>query len=102
MIIVMGTIKAEAGEIDRLKGDMLAMMAATQAEPGCGLYVFSRSLDDPDTAYINERWSDQAALDAHFKAPHMAAFNAILSSAKLKSVSVKAYENDEVRVLIGE
>jgi quinol monooxygenase YgiN len=102
MIIVMGTIKAEAGEIDRLSSAMLTMMAATQAEEGCEHYVFSRALDDPDTAYVSERWRDQAALDAHFASSHMATFNAVIGGAKLKSVSVKAYENDQVRVLIGE
>jgi quinol monooxygenase YgiN len=102
MIIVMGHAKMAAGDLDRLAGAMAAMVAATNAEEGCELYCFSRDVTDPDTLIISERWRDQAAIDAHFKAPHMATFNAALASAKVQSLSVKAYENGDVRTLMGE
>jgi quinol monooxygenase YgiN len=102
MIIVMGHAKLGAGEIDRLKEDMAIQVAATQAEDGCDLYCFARDVSNPDTLIISERWRDQAALDAHFASPHMATFNAVIGAAKLLDISVKAYENGEVRTLIGQ
>jgi quinol monooxygenase YgiN len=102
MIVVMGTIELAAGDIDRLAGDMAKQMAATQAEDGCEHYVFSRDVTNPDTLLISERWRDNDALTAHFKTPHMAEFNKVLSRASIKKISVKAYEVANVRVLMGE
>jgi quinol monooxygenase YgiN len=102
MIIVMGHAKLGAGELDRLLPEMAAQVAATQAEDGCELYCFGRNVLDPDMLIISERWRDQAALDAHFASPHMADFNAVIGAAKVLEISVKAYENGEVRTLIGE
>jgi quinol monooxygenase YgiN len=102
MIVVMGHAKMGAGEIDRLSDAMATQIAATRAEDGCLHYGFSRDVLDPDTMIISERWRDNDAIAAHFASPHMAAFNAVLGSAKVLEVSVKAYENGEVRTLIGE
>ncbi|MFM9852415.1 MAG: putative quinol monooxygenase [Sphingomonadaceae bacterium] len=102
MIIVMGHAKLAAGDIDRLTDAMTAMVVATNAEEGCELYCFARDVTDPDMLIISERWRDQAALDAHFKAPHMATFNTALATATVSALSVKAYENGTVRTLMGE
>ncbi len=102
MIIVMGHAKLGAGEMERLKADMATQVAATQAEDGCELYCFAADIVEPDTLIISERWRDQAALDAHFASPHMAAFNAVIGAAKVLEISVKAYQNGDVRTLIGQ
>lgn len=102
MIIVMGHAQMAPGEIDRLKEAMAAQIAATNAEDGCLHYSFGRDVADPDRLIVSERWRDQAAIDAHFSSPHMASFNAALASAKVLGLSIKAYENDHVRTLMGE
>ena len=101
MIIVMGHAKLGPGEIDRLGDAMATQIAATLAEDGCLHYGYSRDVLEPDTMIISERWRDNDAIAAHFASPHMAAFNAVLASAKVLEVSVKAYENGEVRTLMG-
>jgi quinol monooxygenase YgiN len=101
MIIVMGHAKMAPGELDRLAGAMAKQVAATNAEDGCDHYSFARDVTDPDRLIVSERWRDQAAIDAHFKSPHMAEFNAALGSAKVLDLSIKAYENGNVRVLMG-
>ena len=55
MIIVMGIIRADAADLDSLKDAMAAQMAATQAEDGCELYVFSRDVTDPNVLIISQR-----------------------------------------------
>jgi quinol monooxygenase YgiN len=77
-------------------------MAATHAEDGCELYVFSRDVTNPDCLLISERWRDGDALAAHSKSPHMAVFNRAIGTAKIESVSVKAYDVSGVRNLIGD
>jgi quinol monooxygenase YgiN len=100
MVIVMGRVKLGAGEIDRLRGDMETQIRATRAEDGCLLYAFSRDVIDPDVLHISERWRDPAALDAHFATPTMAAFNAVLGTAKIESLLVTAYDSAGERVLM--
>jgi quinol monooxygenase YgiN len=102
MICVMGYAKMAAGEIDRLGEAMQTQVAATRGEEGCDHYSFSRDVCDPDTLIISERWRDWGALEAHFKAPHMAEFNAALAGASVLEVSVTAYGDDgSVRNLMG-
>jgi quinol monooxygenase YgiN len=101
MIIVMGTVKLAPGEIDRLSEAMAKQMAATIAEDGCEQYDFSRKVGEPDTMLVSERWRDQAALDAHFRAPHMAEFNAVLATAEVLGLNVVAYDISGSRQLMG-
>lgn len=102
MIIVMGHAQLAPREIERLQDAITAQLAATNAEEGCLHYSFARDVTNPDRLIVSERWRDQAAIDAHFASSHMAAFNAALASAKVLGLSIKAYENDTVRTLMGE
>lgn len=102
MIVVMGTIQLAEGDIDRLHGDIAKQMAATQAEDGCEQYIFSRDVTNPNLLLISERWRDMDAIAAHGKTAHMAEFNKAIGGATIKSISVKAYEVANVRVLMGE
>lgn len=102
MIIVEGWVRvADAGEIDRLRAAAVEMMRATKTEePGCLDYAFATDLSDATLLRIIERWTDEAALAAHFATAHMATFNQALASAQIVSASVKAYSGEVVRTLI--
>jgi len=100
MVIVMGRAKFGPGEIDRLHSAMETQIAATRAEDGCLSYAFARDVIDRDVLHIAERWRDQAAIDAHFATPHMAAFGAALGAAKVESLLVTAYDSTGERVLM--
>ena len=101
MIIVEGWVRmTSATEIDRLRGAAVEMMRATKAESGCLDYAYAVDLAEPELLRIIERWTDDAALTAHFATPHMAAFNQALAGAKIAAASVKAYAGDEVRTLV--
>ena len=62
------------------KGDALAALLQEQAavvrrnEPGCLVYRPHRSTKDPDLFIFYEQYKDDAAFDAHRKAPHLAAY----------------------------
>lgn len=64
------------------KGDALAALLVEQAavvrsaEPGCLVYRAHRSTTDPELFLFYEAYVDEAAFDAHRKAPHLAAFRA--------------------------
>ena len=92
MIIVMGHAQLGSGEIDRLQAEMVTQVKATNAEPGCQHYSFSHDVTNPDRLIISERWDNQAAIDAHFQTPHMAAFNAVLGQAQVVGLDIKSYD----------
>ncbi|MEM8695484.1 MAG: putative quinol monooxygenase [Pseudomonadota bacterium] len=102
MIIVEGWVRMEAGELDRLHDDAVAMIAETRKEAGCISYAYGRALEEPDVMRISEIWENQEALNAHFQSPHMATFNQALAGAKILDVSVKSYAAEPGRTLMGQ
>ena len=75
VLTVVAKIRAAKG-----KGDALAALLKEQAgvvhkaEPGCLAYRPHRSTKDPDLFLFYEMYADEAALEAHRTAPHLAAF----------------------------
>lgn len=100
-IIVMGHLKAQPGEVDRLADALTRMMALTNQEEGCLHYSFARVIGDPDTIIVSERWASPEALAAHGASAHMAEFNAAVGGAKLVEVKVDAWQAEHWRTLIG-
>ena len=100
MLIVAGEVKlADVAEIDAARDAIVAMMASSNAEEGCILYAFSQDLAEPTVIRIIEKWQDQAALDAHFEVPHMAAFMAALANARVESVVTHLYDAENERAV---
>ena len=79
LIEVTSTIRPELREV-ALKA-MSVMGEETRKEAGCLHYRFYQDIDDPNTFFVYERWTDGAALDAHMKTPHMAEFRKVLPQA---------------------
>ncbi|WP_374346210.1 putative quinol monooxygenase [Phenylobacterium sp.] len=100
MIIVEGWVRAAPEAIEALKAPAAAMVTATRAEPGCIDYAFAVDLLDPGLLRIIEKWTDDAALAAHFQTPHMAAFNAALAGTARQGAQVDAYSAEFVRTLV--
>ena len=102
MIIVQGWVRlASAAQVEQFRDAAVTMMTATTtAEPGCLAYAFAVDLGDPALLHVVERWTDDAALAAHFASPHMATFNAALAGAQMIGADVRAYAAEEVRTLI--
>jgi len=85
MINVIAVITAKPGQREAILEAFRANMAACHAEDGCieyqpvvdaeGFGSFQTKFG-PDTFVVVEKWRDAAALAAHAKAPHMAAYAA--------------------------
>lgn len=92
MLVVGGRIRIDAGGRDKAVAAAAEMMRESNREEGCISYVLSGDLEDPGLFRIFEEWEDEAALKAHFKTPHMAAFNKVIGSLKVLEVDVKRYD----------
>jgi autoinducer 2-degrading protein len=75
VLTVIAKIRAAKGKGDALAALLIEQAAAVrQLEPGCLIYRPHRSTTDPDAFVFYEAYLDEAAFDAHRKAPHLAAF----------------------------
>jgi quinol monooxygenase YgiN len=92
MLIVAGTVRVPPKNLDGLRPHMQAMMAASQAEAGCLDYNYAEDVGEPGLIHVFERWSDPAALDAHFQTPHMAAWRAVWPRYGVSARRLFAYE----------
>ena len=75
-LIIAGTVRVPPENLERFRPHMQAMLAASRAEDGCLTYSYAIDVQDPGLIRVFEIWRDQAAIDAHFKAPHMATWRA--------------------------
>jgi quinol monooxygenase YgiN len=97
MLIIEGWLHFAPGEIDKFLIAAQQMVVETRKEQGCLHYAFARDMNDPDILRISERWTDDAALQAHSTSPHMAAFGAGLAQVERLGADVRLYSGDEVR-----
>lgn len=72
MIIIAGSLQVDPSDLDAFRAAVTPMMEASNAEAGCGAYVFSEEIGAPGLIRLFEKWDDGESLDAHFKSAHMA------------------------------
>jgi quinol monooxygenase YgiN len=74
-VYVVAKLRAANGKGDALAALLTEQAAAVRAaEPGCLVYRPHRSTKDPELFVFYETYVDDAAFEAHLKAPHLAAF----------------------------
>lgn len=69
---VVATIPVKPEAVDQVRPALTELVAATRGEEGCLAYDLFESAAAPGTFVTVERWTDQAALDAHMATPHVA------------------------------
>ena len=92
MLVIAGTIRIDPAKRDAAAAAALEIMRATHEEPGNLAYAFSSDLGDAGLIHIFEKWESQAALDFHFKTPHMAAFQKKMGGFGVKEMKLEKYE----------
>lgn len=65
---VIYTFAAES--VDTVVPILRELAAASRREPGCLGFDVNRSNDDPNAFILYERWTDAAALEAHYRTEH--------------------------------
>ncbi len=91
-LIIAGTVRVPPDNLPALKPHMLAMMTASRAEDGCVTYSYGEDVAEPGLIRVFEVWRDQAAIDAHVKAPHMAAWRGACAERGVSDRKLSAYE----------
>lgn len=96
MIVVNAIIETTPENIEAMREAIAEMEVQSRAETGCHDYTFSVELNDPTKIRITEQWASMADLEAHFREPHMVAFQQAMGAHPPKSVSANFYEATEI------
>lgn len=98
MIIIEGFVRMErAGDFEQVRAAAEEQIAASRAENGCIDYTYALDVLDPKIIRVHERWESWAALQAHFKQPHMTPWRAALADVNYVERSLRAHEVCETR-----
>lgn len=92
MLIVTGILQIETGDLDKILPAARQMAVTTRTEDGCITYAFYEDIETPGRFRVYEEWRDQAALDEHFKTPHMAEFRSALRAVRILGSDIIRYE----------
>jgi quinol monooxygenase YgiN len=95
MLLIYGTIRLAPERVDSARIAMRAMIEATRSEAGCLHYSYSEDVLDAGLVHVNELWSDRAALEAHFRAPHIATWRAAWAELGISGRKLTLYEVGE-------
>ena len=91
MIVVSGVIRVAPASAAAAREAAQEVARATRAEAGCLSYAFYADLEQEGTFRVFEEWESDAALAAHFKTAHMAAFREKLAGLEFISREVSRY-----------
>ena len=91
-LVIAGTIRVPADQLEAFRPHMLAMLEASRAEDGCLAYSYAEDVAEPGLIRVFEAWRDPAALDAHFLTPHLAAWRAAWPEFGVSDRRLIAYE----------
>jgi quinol monooxygenase YgiN len=77
MLLLTAFIEVAVHDRDVIRSALPAVINATRAEDGCEDYGCYEDTQRPGRFVFVERWRDQAALDRHLGAPHMATWMSV-------------------------
>ena len=98
-LIIAGTVRVPPENLERFRPHMQAMLTASRAEDGCLEYSYGEDVAEPGLIRVFEVWRDQAAIDAHFAAPHMKVWRAACAEHGVSDRKLFAYETASERPL---
>jgi quinol monooxygenase YgiN len=76
VIVVIGRVRCEPEQRERLVALLERMQEDSRREEGCLRYGFFAAVEDRHSFIAVEEWADREALDRHFAQPHLHEFAA--------------------------
>lgn len=98
-VLIAGTVRVPPENVARFRPHMERMLAASRAEEGCLAYSYAVDVADPGLIRVFEAWRDQAAVEAHFRTPHMAEWRAAWPDFGVSDRRLSLYEVASERAL---
>jgi quinol monooxygenase YgiN len=97
MLLIVGTVRLPAENMDAARPVMKRMADASRAEEGCVEYSYAEDVFDRGLIHVKELWVDQLALDRHFATEHLADWRKAWPSLSIGERNLRVYEVGEPR-----
>ena len=91
MLVVIASLSGKSDKREECVAALAKAAAASRGDAGCLGYRFAVDVEDPDRYVSVELWEDQASLDAHFGAPHLAELMSVAGELLDGEVDIKTY-----------
>lgn len=97
MIIVTGSVTIKAENIDTAITLSLEHVNRSRQENGCISHAVNIDVEDANTLFFYEQWTDNQALMEHFAVPASQQFAASLTKLAEKAAQLNIYEAQKTR-----
>ncbi|TPM33073.1 putative quinol monooxygenase [Mesorhizobium sp. B2-3-5] len=95
MLLVIGTIRMPPNRFEEARSAMESMISGSRGEDGCLEYSYARDVLDAGLIRVTEVWRDKAALDAHFRSPHISEWRSSWPALGIGERNLVLYEAGE-------
>ncbi|WP_066695931.1 putative quinol monooxygenase [Sphingobium amiense] len=92
MLLIVGTIRLPAANLEAARPFMKKMVEASLAEDGCIEYNYAEDVIEPGLIHVQELWSDQTAFDRHVATAHLAEWRAAGAQLGIGDRKLRMYE----------
>ncbi|MEO0018783.1 MAG: hypothetical protein RLZZ522_2066 [Verrucomicrobiota bacterium] len=80
-LTIVANIIAKSDQIERVKAELLKLIAVTRTEAGCITYNLHQDHENPAHFLFFENWESRELWQTHIGAPHIAAYMAATEGA---------------------
>lgn len=98
MLLIVGTVRLPAANLNEARPAMQRMIEASRAEAGCIEYSYATDILDPGLIHVKELWLDRASLDKHFASGHIAAWRSTWPTLGITDRDLVLYEVDAPQI----
>ena len=98
MIIVLGSVTAQAGRVAEALALARQHVARSLTEPGCLAHAVHVDLDDASRLVFVERWDSRESLFEHFRLPASRGFAKALAALAVAPPTLDVFEAEPVEL----
>jgi len=92
MILIVGTVRLPAENLDSARPIMKRMIEASRAETGCIEYSYAQDVFAPGLIHVKELWQDRISLEKHFASDHIAQWRSHWPELRITDRNLVRYE----------
>jgi len=97
MIVVLGSVLVQSGKLEQALALSQQHVLRSRAEPGCIAHAVHLDPENSLRLVFVERWTDQAALQVHFKVPESGQFVAALTPLLSEAPEMLVYQAEQIQ-----
>lgn len=91
MVLALGDLHTQIPQRAEVERVMRDAQTAARERDGCESFAFAAAVGEPGRYLIVARWRDRAAMDAHYRSPAFAAYQAAIAPLLVSDSELQIY-----------